>query len=194
MRGLKETSTDECFMEYKKKSLSAYQSKRSFSRTTEPVATKKTLRIIKKNKKDRIFVVHKHAARALHYDLRLAYNRVLKSWAVPKGPSLKKGVRRLAVRTEDHPLAYAKFQGEIPEGLYGAGTVQIWDSGTYHVIKKKNGKVVSFSACLKEGSIELWFDGKKLKGAYALVKMRQKNDGKKELWLLIKIDDAIAEE
>ena len=115
-----------------------------------------------------IFVVHKHAARNLHYDFRLEINRVLKSWAVPKQPPLKKGLKRLAVQVADHPLSYAKFRGTIPKGSYGAGRVEIWDRGTFKLVKKKP-KI--FVVDLK---------GKKMKGQYCLYRFRQKN------WLLFK--------
>ncbi len=115
-----------------------------------------------------IFVIQKHHARRLHYDFRLEMGGVLKSWAVPKEPPKEKGVKRLAVAVEDHELTYAKFEGEIPEGRYGAGKVEIWDNGNYELEEKKTDRIV--------------FDlkGKKLKGRYCLVKFKENN------WLLFR--------
>jgi bifunctional non-homologous end joining protein LigD len=122
-----------------------------------------------------IFVVHEHHAKRLHFDLRLEIDGVLKSWAVPKGPSLNPREKRLAILVEDHPLDYAPFEGEIPEGIYGAGVVKIWDKGTFEML----------GGNMKSGKLDLVFHGKKLKGAFALAKMSQKD---KE-WLLIKKRD-----
>lgn len=122
--------------------------------------------------KERIFVVHKHYATHLHYDFRLEYRGALKSWAVPKGVSKKKGEKRLAIQVEDHKLNYVKFEGTIPKGQYGAGKVEIWDKGTYEL--KEWGK----------DKIEFILKGKKLKGNYVLVKF--KGRGGKENWLLFK--------
>lgn len=141
-----------------------------------------------KTEKRRRFVVHKHDATRLHYDLRLEFNRTLKSWALPKQPSSKKGIKRLALQQPDHKLSYIDFEGILPEGSYGAGTVEIWDSGTYFSIKRKEGKLIPFSQCLKNGQIEIWMEGEKLKGAYALIKA--KLHGKEE-WLFMKINDEI---
>ncbi len=119
------------------------------------------------------FVVHKHFASHLHWDFRLEMNGVLKSWAVPKEPPAKKGTKRLAIQVEDHSLNYADFEGEIPEGYYGAGKVEIWDNGTYVLLKKS------------EKEIEIELKGKKLKGKYVLVKT---NYGKnKKSWLFFRI-------
>ncbi len=150
--------------------LHEYRKRRSFAKTTEPKGA------ITKTKGESRFVIQKHRARSLHYDLRLEVGGVLKSWAVPKGVPKTMGVKHLAVHTEDHPLAYAQFEGTIPEGEYGAGTVKIWDSGTYENVKTK-----SMKGCLKEGVLEVRFHGKKLKGAYALVHFKEKN------WLLMKV-------
>lgn len=151
-------------------SLAEYRKRRRFAKTPEPRG--------KKNSpgKAPIFVIQKHHARSLHYDLRLETRGVLKSWAVPKGPPKKIGEKRLAVLTENHPLEYAKFEGIIPEGNYGAGKVEIWDSGTYENLKSH-----AVSTCFKEGVIEFRAEGKRLKGCYALVHFKEKN------WLLIKI-------
>ncbi|MBW3013580.1 3'-phosphoesterase [Candidatus Woesearchaeota archaeon] len=118
------------------------------------------------------FVVHEHKARRLHYDLRLAMEGVAKSWAVPKTPPLKAGLKRLAVQVEDHSISYMKFEGEIPEGQYGAGTVKIWDKGSYKLLDKKPGKIVAE------------FKGNKLKGEYCLVKFAR--SGPKN-WLFFKV-------
>jgi len=119
-----------------------------------------------------IFVVHEHHASHLHWDLRLELDGVLKSWAVPKEPPVKPEIKRLAIQVEDHPLSYAKFEGEITEG-YGKGTVKIWDSGTYELIKKTDAE------------IQVVFHGKKLKGKYVLVKTNYGE--KKNGWLWFKI-------
>jgi len=131
-----------------------------------------------------IFVIQKHAARNMHYDFRLSIGGVLVSWAVPKGPSMSTRLRRLAIRTDDHPIAYAQFEGVIPKGEYGAGTVMVWDKGTYRNIKKKGGKKVSMAQCLVSGQIEVWLEGDVLRGAYVLLRR-----GKEKQWLLIKMKD-----
>ena len=120
--------------------------------------------------KQPIFVIHKHAATHLHYDLRLEMDGVLKSWAVPKGISTTPSEKRLAVLVEDHPLDYAKFQGEIPEGMYGAGIVEIYDNGTYELLKNEPEE------------IEFKLNGKKLKGTWVLIQFK----GQPKNWLLIK--------
>jgi len=163
-------------------SLKAYKKKRDLTKSPEPKAT------IPSKKTGTIFVIHKHKASHLHYDLRLAFDGVLKSWAVPKGPSLNPSEKRLAMQVEDHPMDYKDFEGVIPEG-YGAGTVMVWDRGTYHTIKEKDGKVVPFKKCLEDGTIEIFFDGEKIKGGYALVRMGGADSNK---WLLIKMHDEYA--
>jgi DNA ligase D-like protein (predicted 3'-phosphoesterase) len=165
-------------------SLKKYREKRSFAQTPEPRGKKI------KTKKGPIFVIQKHAASHLHYDVRLEIDGVLTSWAVPKGPSLNPAQKRLAVRTEDHPLEYATFEGVIPEGNYGAGTVMVWDTGTYKNIKKEDGTLVPMRECLERGTVEVWLDGKKLRGGYALI--RTKGIYAKGGWLLIKMDDEYA--
>jgi bifunctional non-homologous end joining protein LigD len=142
--------------------LKKYQTKREFSITSEPKGK------IKKTGKSR-FVVQRHDARHLHYDFRLEMDGVLKSWAVPKGPSRVRGVKRLAVAVEDHPVDYINFEGKIPQGEYGAGTVKIWDKGKF-ILKERRAKAMKFELL-----------GKKLKGDYALVNFKEKN------WLLYKI-------
>ncbi len=164
--------------------LREYAAKREFERTPEP---KPELR----PSGDRLaFVVHKHAARALHYDLRLELEGVLKSWAVPRGPSLDPSLKRLAVLVEDHPLDYKDFEGVIPEGRYGAGSVIIWDSGFYHHPSTRN-ESESQKLLLdgfRKGDLKFVLEGEKLHGEFALVRMRK--DGKS--WLLLKKKDRYA--
>ena len=133
-------------------SLKEYKAKRDFKKTAEPVAK------IKKAGKALIYVVHKHAATHLHFDLRLEWKGALMSWAVPKQPS-NSGIKRLAVRVEDHPVDYARFEGDIPAGEYGAGKVEIWDSGTWLPESVKKDKIV------------FEIKGKKLNGHFALIKL-----------------------
>ncbi len=167
--------------------LAVYHSKRDFGRTPEPEGAstgtwKKT--------GNPYFVIQKHAASRLHYDFRLQVDGVLKSWAVPKGPSMDPSVKRLAVEVEDHPLEYADFEGTIPKGEYGGGTVIVWDAGPYRNLKQKAGKEVPMSACHEKGQIEVWLEGKKIRGGFALVRTRMDEQGKN--WLLIKMKDRTA--
>lgn len=134
-----------------------------------------------------IFVIHAHAATSMHYDFRLEIDGVLVSWAVPKGPSTDPGIKHLAMPTPDHPLEYATFEGVLPPG-YGAGPVMIWDTGHYRSIKTHNGKPVSMGQALKEGHIEVWLEGQKLKGGYGLIRMNRPRNP----WLLVKIRDEFA--
>lgn len=150
--------------------LARYRAKRKFAKTPEPRGR------IRPQSKRLIFVVHKHAARHLHYDLRLEMGGVLKSWAVPKEPPMDPAHKRLAVHVEDHPYEYRTFEGRIPAGQYGAGTVKIWDRGTYRPL----------SGSIRGGELVFELRGKKLKGGFALVQMKGKN------WLLIKKRDAFA--
>jgi bifunctional non-homologous end joining protein LigD len=159
--------------------LKEYSSKRKFNKTPEPSAGKKN-----PPGREPIFVIQKHDARNLHYDLRLEIDGVLVSWAVPKGPPPDSGTRRLAVRTEDHPIEYAGFEGTIPEGEYGAGTVVIWDSGTYKNMREIKEENTGIEKSLEEGKIEVLFKGEKIKGIYYLIRTDRKND--KEQWLFIK--------
>jgi bifunctional non-homologous end joining protein LigD len=138
--------------------------------------------------KDPIFVIHKHDAKHLHYDFRLEDCGVLKSWALPKGPPIKDSDKRLAIPTEDHPLSYAHFQGVIPHGNYGAGTVMVWDTGTFkNITKDKTGKILPICQCLKNGRLKFILDGKRLRGKYALIKTKSAN---KSFWLFLKMRDA----
>lgn len=162
--------------------LNEYQKKRDFRCTPEPKSSKTT-----RKKYERAFVIQKHDASHLHYDFRLAIDGVLVSWAVPKGPSTDPREKRLAIRTENHPLEYADFEGVIPEDQYGGGTVIIWDSGKY-----KNERDADISSCLDEGKIEITLKGKKIFGGYNLIRTGKNKQGK-EQWLLMKADDDAAD-
>ncbi|MGI9651652.1 DNA polymerase ligase N-terminal domain-containing protein [Chryseobacterium sp. RLHN22] len=166
--------------------LKDYNEKRKFDETTEPKGK------AKKSKGKLIFVIQRHAASRLHYDFRLEMDGVLKSWAVPKGPSLDPKDKRLAMMVEDHPYDYKDFEGNIPEGNYGAGQVEIWDSGTYEPLDN-DSKLSDEKELLKElhaGSLKFILHGKKLKGEFALVKMKNTEENS---WLLIKHKDDFAE-
>ncbi len=167
-----------------KNSLKEYGQKRNFRKTPEPSPGKK------KKGKETIFVIQKHYSRTRHYDFRLEAEGVLKSWAVPKGPSLNPREKRLAVPTEDHPLAYRDFEGVIPEGEYGAGTVIVWDTGVYRNLKERDGKEIPVEQCLNEGHIIVWLEGKKIKGGYALIRTGKAKDRR---WLLVKMNDREAD-
>jgi DNA ligase D-like protein (predicted 3'-phosphoesterase) len=164
--------------------LKTYQEKRRFSKTPEPSGGERQA------SDNPMFVIQKHAARTLHYDFRLEVEGVLKSWAVPKGPSLNPKDKRLAVPTEDHPLEYADFEGVIPEGEYGAGAVMVWDSGTYRNLTEKKGKPVPMEEAVPHGHVKVWLEGKKLRGGYALTRFKKPPD---EAWLLVKADDEAAD-
>ena len=167
--------------------LSIYKKKRSFGKTPEPTGGKPS-------KEALYFVIQKHAASRLHYDFRLEMQGVLKSWAVPKGPSLNPLDKRLAMMVEDHPYDYRHFEGIIPEGNYGAGTVIVWDEGTYEALEPgtKKEQEKNLVKQLKNGSLKFSLNGTKLKGEFALVKL--KNDVKGNAWLLIKHRDKYARE
>lgn len=162
-------------------SLKKYQQKRNITKSGEPEGKRVT-----SSAKSR-FVIHKHDASHLHYDFRLEINGVLKSWAVPKGPSTDPSQKRLAVETEDHPLAYKNFEGVIPEGEYGAGTVMVWDRGTFRNLDDKQSLLQGW----KKGHLQFWLNGKKLKGGYALSHFR--DEGEKRQWLLVKMKDQKAD-
>ena len=162
-------------------SLAEYKAKRDFRRTPEPGAAP-----AKKHPRT-IFVIQEHHASHLHYDFRLEADGVLKSWAVPKEPSLDPGVKRLAVRVEDHPLSYAGFSGDIPAGQYGGGHVDIWDKGTY----ESETPPRNVSSAINAGRLEFVLHGGKLNGRFTLIRMKG-GRGKKENWLLVKGRDEFA--
>ena len=158
--------------------LEEYKRKRDFRRTAEPAGKP----LPKKVKGASRFVIQKHAARRLHYDFRLEMEGVLKSWALPKGLPWKRGEKHLAVEVEDHPIEYEDFEGVIPEGQYGGGTVMVWDRGTYYVFGEQPLK------SLREGKLHLVLDGEKAKGEWTLVRIRGR-DGEKNQWLILKTGD-----
>src|SRR5713101_6920350 len=154
--------------------LTEYKRKRDFKKTREPVGKP----VPKKIKGASRFVIQKHAARRLHYDFRLELEDVLKSWALPKGLPWKRGEKHLAVEVEDHPIEYETFEGVIPEGQYGGGTVMLWDRGSYYVYGEQPLK------SLHEGKLHLVLDGQKAKGEWTLIRIR--SDQEKNQWLLLK--------
>lgn len=160
--------------------LEEYRRRRRFGVTAEPSGEKAPR---PGRRKALAFVIQKHRATALHYDFRLEWKGVLLSWAVPKGPSLDPSVKRLAMPTEDHPLEYARFEGIIPEGEYGGGTVMIWDHGAWEP------EVPDVDAALKKGDLKFTLKGKKLKGSWVLVRTRPRATGERAAWLLIKHRD-----
>src|SRR5947207_129024 len=161
-------------------SLDTYRAKRNFRRTPQPAGKKRSAKTTGHS-----FVVQKHAARQLHYDFRLEQNGVLLSWAVPKGPSPDPSVKRLAMQVEDHPVEYGGFEGVIPEGEYGGGTVMVWDRGTW------TPEVPDVNAALAKGDFKFTLHGAKLKGSWVLVRTRGFG-GKRSSWLLIKHRDEYA--
>src|SRR5215471_621344 len=164
-------------------SLSKYRAKRDFARTPEP-AGNKTMK--KATAPQRAYVIQKHRASQLHYDFRLEFGGVLLSWAVPKGPSLDPSVKRLAMRVEDHPLDYAAFEGVIPEGGYGGGTVMVWDNGTWEA------ESADVEQALNKGDLKFKLNGKKLRGSWVLVRTRGFGSKADKSWLLIKHRDRFA--
>src|SRR5262245_12886044 len=168
--------------------LTEYQKKRDFRKTPEPRGKKRV-----QTHGELAFVVQKHDASHLHYDFRLELDGVLKSWAVPKGPSMNPAQKRLAMQVEDHPYDYKSFEGKIPEGNYGAGTVMVWDEGTYLPTEgNRNNKVKAEDELLRElknGKIKFILDGEKLRGAFALVKSSYRGQ---RSWLLMKMKDEFA--
>jgi DNA ligase D-like protein (predicted 3'-phosphoesterase) len=161
---------------------SEYERKRDFTRTPEPRAGRGRARRSRPR-----FVVQKHDATSLHYDFRLEVGDVLKSWAVPKGPSTDPRDKRLAMPTEDHPLDYVDFEGLIPDEQYGAGPVIVWDTGTYHVIDEHEDGA---ERALEDGHLKVWLDGAKLTGGYALTRT---GGSRRPRWLLVKLRDDAAD-
>lgn len=161
-------------------SLEDYRTKRDFNFTPEPFGVQTV-----PSGKPR-FVIQKHAASTLHYDLRLEVEGVLKSWAIPKGPSTDPRQKRLAIPTEDHPLDYIDFEGIIPKGAYGAGTVLVWDTGTYENINEKDGETISMAQAIRNGNVKFSLNGKKIKQGFALVRTNKASNNR---WLLIKMND-----
>lgn len=160
-------------------SLRKYHAKRDFAQTTEPSGESEARR----KGDEPIFVIQRHDASTLHYDFRLEVDGVLVSWAVPKGLPQKTGVRRLAVRTEDHPLAYANFEGRIPKGQYGAGQVKIWDKGAYRNLRAEKDERASMADTIAEGKIEVYLEGEQVKGPYALIR----TDSEEGNWIILRM-------
>lgn len=160
--------------------LKKYKEKRDFNGTPEPYTSKKI-------SLDRPrFVIQKHKARSLHYDFRLEVNGVLKSWAIPKGPSTDYTQKRLAIPTEDHPIDYIDFEGTIPPGNYGAGTVIVWDTGTYRNLKEEDGQEIPMEKNIEDGHVEFYLHGEKLKGTYALIHTGRSG---RKFWLFFKMKE-----
>ena len=160
--------------------LSRYRAKRDFRRTGEPEGSDG------RSGPGLLYVFQKHAASSLHYDLRLEIDGALASWAVPKGPSTDPRAKRLAVEVEDHPLAYGGFEGVIGKGLYGAGAVIVWDTGTYRMVHADETP----AEARERGQLSVWLEGEKLRGGYTL---RRTRDGEKPQWLLVKRRDEAAD-
>lgn len=165
--------------------LRGYKGKRDFSKTREPAGERQGSR------GSPVFVVQQHRASTMHWDFRLEVDGVLVSWAVPKGPSTDPGQKRLAVRTEDHPLDYARFEGVIPEDEYGGGAVIVWDYGTYENESRKDGRELSMAEALQKGHVSVRLSGTKISGGYSLIHARL--GGSEKNWLLVKERDAAAD-
>jgi bifunctional non-homologous end joining protein LigD len=166
--------------------LAEYRRKRDFTRTREPPGGRR------RAGKQLAFVIQKHAASHLHFDLRLELDGVMKSWAVPKGPSLDPTVKRLAMQVEDHPIEYNKFEGTIPEGEYGGGTVMLWDRGAYTAPGDDPDPEATLRRGYEKGDFKFELHGKRLQGSWVLVRIRR--DEERRQWLLIKHRDEYAEE
>jgi len=166
-------------------SLGEYRRKRDFHKSPEPAGKKQ------RGRRGALrFVVQKHQASHLHFDFRLELDGVMKSWAIPKGPSLDPAVKRLAIEVEDHPIGYNTFEGTIPEGEYGAGTVMIWDRGTYTALDAGDDPVAVLRRGYESGTLEFTLHGERLRGAFALVRTRRgPRRGARSQWLLIKLRD-----
>ena len=164
--------------------LEEYRRKRDFGKTPEPQGGRR------RSGRSPVFVVQKHDASRLHYDLRLEVDGVLKSWSLPKGPSMDPGQKRLAVPTEDHPLGYRTFEGVIPEGEYGAGAVVVWDEGTYRSLTERNGEPLPMARALDEGHATVLLEGRKLHAGFALTRVPR---GGRPSWLFVKMADDAAD-
>ncbi|HTD65506.1 MAG TPA: DNA polymerase ligase N-terminal domain-containing protein, partial [Candidatus Limnocylindria bacterium] len=162
--------------------LQRYKQKRNFRATPEPKG-----KVVARKKRALMFVIQKHDATRLHYDFRLELEGVLKSWAVPKGIPTKKADKRLAMHVEDHPIDYGDFEGIIPEGNYGAGSVMVWDTGTWESVEDDSLQA------MRDGKLKFVLHGKKLKGEWTLVRMRARSEASgKDEWLLIKSGEDVA--
>lgn len=163
--------------------LDTYRDKRDFRSTPEPVGS----RGVDASERPR-FVIQQHDASTMHWDLRLEAEGVLKSWAVPKGPSTDPREKRLARQVEDHPVDYLDFEGVIPADQYGGGTVIVWDAGTYGNLTERDGAEVPVAEAIDDGHVSFWLEGRKLRGGWALTRFRGEDD-----WLLVKRDDSEAD-
>ncbi|MGH3460412.1 MAG: DNA polymerase ligase N-terminal domain-containing protein [Kribbellaceae bacterium] len=164
------------------KRLKEYERKRDFGKTKEPRGGTSG-----KDDEAPIFVIQKHDARRLHYDVRFEVDGVLKSWAVPRGPSMNPSEKRLAVPTEDHPMEYASFEGMITPGEYGGGAVIVWDAGVYDVLPRSDGSETTMSEAIERGHFKVWLHGVKLNGGWALTRTGDGN------WLMVKLKDKQAD-
>lgn len=179
--------------------LGEYRRKRDFARTSEPEGDGRAPgaggagAAPSEGSETGVFVVQKHDATRLHYDVRLEVEGVLRSWAVPKGPSYDPSVKRLAVPTEDHPMEYRSYEGVIAEGNYGAGPSLLWDRGTYvNISHDRHGRIVPLARALEKGHASVWFQGEKLQGGWAFTRTGASRAGR-EQWLLVKRSDAAAD-
>ena len=170
--------------------LDKYLAKRHFAVTPEPTGGTESAGLPR-------FVIQKHAATRLHYDVRLEVDGVLASWAVPRGPSMDPTEKRLAVMTEDHPMDYAGFEGFIPRGEYGGGGVIVWDAGVYHnLTTDKRGRIIPMREAIARNHIKVWLEGEKLQGSWALTRTDERpasSDPKGARWLMVKVKDAAAD-
>ncbi len=165
--------------------LAAYRHKRDLETTPEPPGQLSS-------GEGNSFVVQKHAARRLHYDVRFEVDGVMASWAVPKGPSYDPGEKRLAVHVEDHPLDYRQFEGTIPAGSYGAGTVIVWDAGTYRNLTQRRGRPVPVRQAIEQGHLSVWLEGSKLRGGWSLTRTGRGGDAERT-WMMVKRKDEHAD-
>lgn len=168
-----------------RKSLHEYSRKRDLDKTPEPSGSEPA-----KGGTSLRFVVQKHQASSLHYDFRLEAGGVLKSWAIPKGPSTDPREKRLAMPTEDHPVDYSDFEGVIPEREYGGGTVIVWDAGTYSNLTERDGREVRVEDAVDRGHVKVWLEGEKFAGGYALTRTGGGGDSR---WILVKLRDEKAD-